>query len=116
MTAKDVLRIYSSGLLSKWGFNDGDMPEEVCEYCEALAIDYGLIDWHATLVRLVCADLLPALKENVEIYEIETIHNPIRAHTVNGERVDVLNDGVLPSLTPEYVEIPMARVVELAVR
>lgn len=110
------LRLYSGGLLSKWGFNDGDKPEAVYDYCETHGVSYLGLDWHATLVKVVRLYLLPALDQSVEVYEIETIHNPIRARTVNGEKCWSEAD-INPSvvLTPEYVEVPIARIIDLAV-
>lgn len=110
----DVLRLSSSSLLSKWGFQDGDEPEMVYDYCEAHGIDYSRLDWHATLIKLVRTYLLPALDQDVEVYEVITIHNPIRAEAVDGVRtwseVEIHASGV--SLTPEYVDVPMDQVAQ----
>lgn len=109
------IRLFSGDLLSKWGFNDGDDPEEWLDYCEVHGIDCNEIDY--PLVDLVRRYLLPAIEQAVTVVEIETCHNPIRAETVDG--VDVsgawydsrLNE---PTLTPGYVEVPMAEVARIA--
>lgn len=111
--SSDVLRLYSSCLLSKWGFQDGDEPEIVYDYCEAHGIDYTRLDWHATLVKLVRTYLLPALDQKVEVYEVETIHNPIRAETVDGSKAWSEADiDALVVLTSEYVDVPMDQVAQ----
>ena len=108
------LRLYSSGLLSRWGFNDGDTPEAFYDYCEDHEIDYGAIDWGHTLVKLVREFLLPAIEQDIEVHEIETSHNPIRARCVGGVEVAFPVDDTI-KLTPEYVEVSWATVVEMAV-
>ncbi len=70
---KDTV-LYSWCLLSKWGFNDGDLFDE-----------YDLN--HNFLCAVVKRKLIPKLEQKVEIISMETIHNPIRAKTVDG--VDV---------------------------
>ncbi|MFM9652768.1 hypothetical protein [Streptomyces galilaeus] len=108
------LFLFSRCLLSKWGFNDGDAPDQWFDYCEANGIDYNEADF--PLVALVRAYLLPTIEQAVTVVEIETIHNPIRVDTVDG--VDVTNvwfgRAPEPTLTPEYVEVPMDEVAKLA--
>ena len=67
----------AESLASKWGFQDGDMPEEFYEWLIAAGISTEM-DWHRVLVQLVRDRLLPLLPD-VQVYEIETSHNPIRA-------------------------------------
>ena len=64
MTKRVVL--FAESLLSKWGFEDGDM----------LADDTGVR--HELLVQMVKHHLLPLL-QGVEVFEIRTCHNPVRA-------------------------------------
>ncbi|WP_405924866.1 hypothetical protein [Streptomyces sp. NBC_00035] len=114
MTTEPSLTLHSDGLLSKFGFNDGDDPEEWLEYCEANGIDYNEVDF--PLVQLVRQHVLPALDQTVTVVEIETHHNPIRAKTVDGIEVygeDTVHGDPI-ELTPEQVTIPMAEVARLA--
>lgn len=106
--------LFSSSLLSKWGFNDGDAPDDWLDYCEAHGIDYNEVDF--PLTELVRRYLLPAIEQNVTAVEIETIHNPIRVETVDGVDVTEVWFGRAPepTLTPEYVEIPIAEVARIA--
>lgn len=114
MSDEPSVRLFSAGLLSKWGFGDGDTPDHVYDYCDEHGIPY--LSWHPLLVRLVREFLLPVLDQRVEVVEISTHHNPIRAEKVDG--VDVtdgwyeVEDRV--HLTPEYVDIPLTEVVRVA--
>ena len=108
------LTLFSADLLSKWGFNDGDDPEAWLDYCEANGIDYNTVDF--PLVELVRRYLLPALDQDVTVVEIQTIHNPIRAETVDGIDVTEAWMGRAPELqlTPERVDVPMVEVARIA--
>lgn len=76
------LHLHSGSLASRFGFNDGDAPDEVWD-----AFEY--LDWHRVLVRLVREFLLP-LCPDAEVYEISGMHNPIRFE----EGVDPFDVGV----------------------
>ena len=109
------LTLFSDGLLSKFGFNDGDAPDDVLDWLEANGHGWR-IDWHTVLTALVERYLLPAIKQDVKIVHISTNHNPVRAQTVDGVDItgyysDDLED---VELTPEYVEIPMSEVARIA--
>jgi len=113
--SEPTIRLYASSLLSKWGFGDGDDPDEWVDYCEAHGIDWMAIRY--PLVELVRRHLLPALDQAVTVVEIETIHNPIRVETIDG--VDVSDIWYSASfdddrLTPEYVDVPLDEVARLA--
>jgi hypothetical protein len=114
--SEPVLTLFSDSLLSKWGFNDGDDPDAWLDYCEANGIDYNTVEF--PLAALVRQYLLPALDQDVSVVEIETSHNPIRAELVDG--VDVTEAwygrAPAPTLTPEYVDVPISEVAKLARR
>jgi hypothetical protein len=76
----DVIYLHAESLWSKWGFNDGDCPDEVMNALEERGIDYGDFDWHARLSTLVLRHIVPLLDgvESADIVEVHTIHNPIR--------------------------------------
>ncbi|MEU1302800.1 hypothetical protein ACWEQC_21300 [Streptomyces shenzhenensis] len=114
--AEPHLTLFSSCLLSKWGFNDGCDPDDWLDYCEANGIDYNAVDF--PLVPLVRRYLLPVLDQDVTTVEIETNHNPIRAEKVDGVDVTEVWFGRAPAppLTPEYVDVPMSEVAKLARR
>ncbi|ASU81518.1 hypothetical protein CDO52_00805 [Nocardiopsis gilva YIM 90087] len=114
MTSEPAITLYSSDLLSKWGFNDGDEPDIWLDYLDEMGLDWDDIPW--PLVPLVRRYLLPALAahHDIEVYEIESIHNPIRARRVNGIEID--DHAVEPQvqLTPEWVNVPLADALRIA--
>jgi hypothetical protein len=112
--ASAELTLYSDGLCSKWGFNDGDMPEHVVAWCTENGIEPHTIDWHEVLCELVHEHLLPALAEHhdVEVHHIMTQHNPIRASRIDGQDIDARH-GPVPRLTPRQVTVPAEVVIAL---
>jgi hypothetical protein len=108
------LTLLSSSLLSKWGFNDGDDPDDWLDYCDANGIDHNALGF--PLIPLVQRHLLPQLKQRVTVVEIETSHNPIRAESVDGQDMTEVWFGRAPepTLTPEVVDVPMADILRLA--
>jgi hypothetical protein len=111
-----VVTLFSSGLLSKWGFSDGDAPDEWLDYCDDNGIDLPPAAWHPILRELVKQFLLPALAQEVTVTYGDTSHNPVRAQTVDGTDVDGrwYGDAEDIELTPECVEIPMSEVEKVA--
>lgn len=115
-----VLHLHSDGLLSKWGFSDGDCPPEWLDYCDATGMDYPE-NWRAVLVELVKQRLLPALDQDVETEIFSTIHNPIRARAVDGADVTHFHSTIsadppgYPLLTPRSVSVPYS-VVQRVIR
>lgn len=111
-----VLTLFSSGLLSKWGFDDGDAPDEYLDWLDEQGVGYPLDSWKRILSELVERYLVPVLDQQVTTVRIGTAHNPIRAQTVDdadAERWWHEHDGA-PVLTPESVEIPFAEVARIA--
>ncbi len=110
-----TLTLVAGSLLSKWGFNDGDEPDHLLDYMDEIGVDYNAlpVGWHEALRILVRGHLLPALAatgHQVEVYDIETIHNPIRASKVDGVEIDdyALDEQV--ELRPESVTVQWADV------
>jgi hypothetical protein len=111
------LRLFSSGLLSKWGFNDGDAPDDWLDYLEDQNIDFRTLrSWRDyVLPALVRRFLVPALDQYVDLVKIKTSHNPIRAEKINGRDVrDLWHDGIDHLLTPEFTEVPFSEVLKIA--
>lgn len=105
-------------MLSKWGFNDGDEPDALIDWLAEHRpdIDYAELDFHPVLCALVRRYLLPVLDQRVEVVEIETTHNPIRATAVEGVPVPEAvwyGRAPEPTLTPESVEVPYDVVVQV---
>ncbi len=91
--------LFSRCLLSKWGFDDGDIFGWLG--------DFGIHDRHAVLCAVVRQKLLPVLTQKVEVEEISCCHNPIRARSVDGVDVSHLWYEVDEkiAITPDSVEI-----------
>lgn len=114
MTDEPVLALFSECLLSKYGFNDGDEPDAWLDWCDERGIDYNAWHWHPVLRRLVREHLVPKLDQAVEVYDIETCHNPIRARMIDGVDVDGKPPQYAPKLTPEFVDVPYSEVLRIA--
>lgn len=71
-----TLHLHAQSLASKFGFMDGDI---VSLFCEENNIESELKDKdsHDVLIKLVRKHLLP-LVSHVKVFEISTMHNPIR--------------------------------------
>ncbi|WP_165069688.1 hypothetical protein [Marisediminicola senii] len=118
----NVLRLDASCLLSKWGFNDGDIIFDW--WWDHTNQDLpGTVDHHDVLRHLVRTALVPLIEAagfTLDVYDIETCHNPIRTASVNftpthdvdpdifGDiHVDILVDSLHQALTsPTPIEGP----------
>lgn len=110
-----TLTLHAESLCSKWGFNDCDIPQSIEDYWDEIGLRVFSIDWHGALTTLVREHLVPAMEAAgyaVELTEISTIHNPIRARTINGVEVDPYNVGagedIDVSVTVPYAAIARA--------
>ena len=110
--------LHSHGLLSKWGFDDGRPPDTVLDAFDAAGIDYNRDTWERTLCRLVRKHLLPALDQRVQVEEIGTSHNPIRATAIAGVHVSddvhyAREEWSGPDLTPSWVVVSVDEVLRV---
>ena len=108
-----TLTLFSRDLLSKWGFNDGEDPEDWLDWCDNRGIDHNALGFPwAAIVRQY---LVPAIKQGITVVDIETSHNPIRVETVDGTDVREAWYGraEAPPLTPDHVDVPMSEVLQL---
>ena len=98
MTEK-AFHMDADSLLSKWGFGDGDSLDDWWWDTYDSPPD---VNTDELLYSLVAAFLVPALRDagyEVELERIGTIHNPVRARTLNGAHVDHYptgDDGIVP--------------------
>jgi hypothetical protein len=80
------LTLFAFGLLSKWGFGDGELVDDW--WWEEFDGPPPVED---ALEQLVEQLLLPVLTEHghtFEAYRIGTTHNPIRLRVLDGEPID----------------------------
>lgn len=89
MPINPVLVLPKEGLYSKYGFNDGDMPDQVAAWLEYNGYESEAVDWHETLFNLVEAYLLPevTLHPGTKLVKMGTAHNPARV--LDEEGLDV---------------------------
>lgn len=89
MTASPILVLNPRGLYSKYGFNDGDMPDHIREWFESQAYDLDSLDWHETLFNLVNEFVLPrvTLPAGTSLWRIHSAHNPARVRDEAGNDV-----------------------------
>lgn len=112
------LVLASRDLLSKYGFNDGEVPEELTDLMDEAGQPPTRQVWDVwvdVLRHLVRAHLLPALDQSVEaVVDVLPPHNPIRASRVDG--LDVTDEwSATPSratLSPESVTVPYSTVMD----
>lgn len=108
------LEVWTDGLLSKWGFNDGDILDNLVDaYCEERDIDWKVCDCHNIFQKLLTRYVLPKIQPKVEVEFLVTNHNPARAKTINGLKCTcywhepMLGWGILE---PEVVYVPLKKV------
>lgn len=95
----NVLRLFAYGLASKFGFGDGDILEY---FCEDNNIDLQERDEHEVLIKLVRTYLLPLIP-HVQVYEIGSLHNPIRCEE---QFVEELKDSKI------YVDVTIEQLIQ----
>lgn len=109
-----VLRLYGSSLTSKWGFSDGDVVFDWL-YDNGYENDVpenGIAE-HDVLADLVRTHLVPVIEaagHTIELVEIGTIHNPIRAERIDGQPIDwydLDND----SIDELYVDVTREQII-----
>lgn len=71
-----TIKLRARDLASKFGFMDGDIVANFCEENNLKAEIEGK-DTHDVLISLVRKYLLPVVGE-INVYEISSMHNPIR--------------------------------------
>jgi hypothetical protein len=115
-----ALVLWADDLYSKWGFGDGDLPDALEEWLDDERQGLAWFDrnaWHSVLIRLVQTFLIPRLDQAVTVCLVDTLHNPIRAASVDGREVtrqDHLDDGgAAPKLRPDRVVIPYSEVLRV---
>jgi len=99
----EMVDFYPDDLCSKFGFGDGDMMYELIQ-------EHGLgVDHQDLLIAVVERLVVPQLDVEVETYTLPSLHNPIRAATIDGEKAD-RGDFV----SDEIIRIPVADIIEIA--
>jgi len=118
------MKIDPNGLLSKWGFGDGDMLDDLLYengYEDAWKDDADKEEghWfdHRILVRVIEEHVVPKLDQVVETFTVWGIHNPIRADNIDGIKFTNWYRGeVSQRLTPSMIEVTDDVILAIAER
>ncbi len=103
----DKVIFFTCGILSKWGFNDGDLLSWVNSTKDC--------DSHETLSYIVRTLLVPKLNASVEMIDVGSSHNPIRAKSIDGIEVDLYSEEKrFDYLQPDSIELTGPEVIEIA--
>jgi len=105
------IRFCTDSLLSKWGFCDGDKLEDLF-FSNINKFNNKSMGEHDLLVLTVKKFIIPKIKNNIEIEEIITNHNPIRASKVDNKNIDWFNDTDI-KLEPEYIDVNIEEIINL---
>lgn len=98
------MRFRSKDLLSKWGFEDGDI---LIDFLHDHGISIGDVD-HGQLLQDVLVDqVLPLIRNDLVWERISSMHNKIKVTSVDGVPNDHLTAYRRDTLlVPEYVDVP----------
>jgi len=103
------MRFYFENLLSKWGFEDGEILHDLIHKEN---ID---VDPHDVLCAVVKELVIPKTQDKIEVYTVSTCHNPIRASSVNGQQVfSTLPNNV--DFNIDFVDIEDEEIIKIAKR
>lgn len=111
---------HTISLLSKWGFNDGDILDgHPDERIRSLSYD----EQHDLLFEVVQRYILPHLRANsgkpIRIVQLSTTHNPVRVSMIGEETTHHLwyehTEGIESLLKPESIEVKDDDIVTLAI-
>lgn len=109
---------HTNDLLSKWGFDDGDILNDFAfnnnlEFTNDPAESHS--GSHEALIKIVREHILPRLDQKVVVQTISCIHNPIRALTVNGCDTSAFwyESFSPPFITPATIDIPNETILEI---
>lgn len=98
-----TVRLYADGLLSKWGFEDGDLL--VDPVGDWRAVSGAAVDYRDVLVATVKYYLVPELSETLDIAVYGGVHNPIRAESVNGLEINHQDPRLSYPWSVQYVDV-----------
>lgn len=84
----ETVTFFAEGLLSKFGFHDGDLVSWVRQHDKNFCP-------HDVLTHIVRMHLVPLIPAQVETTEIGCCHNPIRAKRVNGAAIDWYSENII---------------------
>lgn len=105
------MRFYSQSLLSKSGFQDGEI---LCDLLFDIEHELVADASDILLIEIVKTKMLPLIEQEVDLFTVGS-HNPIRASHIDGIEVDLNTTVQNVKLTPEYIEIDDQLIIDLAI-
>lgn len=98
------MRFYTADLLSKWGFDDGDLIDN---FLQSHQFPIDIIDTTPLWQRVFAELVLPAIENEIEFAWEPSMHNSALAKTVDGVKVGRSADRHSEiHIRPEYVDVP----------
>ena len=117
VTEDQAITLHARDVLSKWGFDDGDLMLHD-QRCRAILEEFQGVTSHELLVAVVRRCLLPRLHQHVELAELVTLHNPARAESVDGVKLDGYGSPVdgddYVDLTPDLIVVALDEIRAIA--
>lgn len=114
MTVQRFITLDAEDLLSKWGFGDGDVIHDI--WWDWFGEDINHSQRDDILYAIIMEYLVPAMSKaglEVEIFKIDTNHNPVRASHVNGVEIESHTDDRYDFDPPVTVEVSAHQIYEL---
>jgi len=105
---EEVLKFDTDHLLSKWGFQDGEMLNEY--FPGEDEEQYQFSRW--VLCEVVEYYVCSQIENEIKPYRVATSHNPIRVYEVEGVHVSDLAEP--PNLQPLEVSLRLVEIFETA--
>lgn len=117
--ARDVFTLWPEGLMSRWGFQDGDVihqDDDFWDYANEHGVDLLTVERDWLLLAVVQTFIVPVVDQVLDVFHMETQHNPVRTRTVDGHLIDhrLDEDDQPVHLTPREITVPYADVLALA--
>ena len=106
------MRFHTADLLSKWGFDDGDLIDN---FLESHNFPIDIIDTSPLWERIFTQLVLPEIENDLTFEWTPSMHNGARAKTVDGNVIDhTAEKHPDVHVRPEYVDVPDHRILQWA--
>ena len=111
------IEFQSDHLLSKWGFDDGDLLVSLLKENGFPLIDSDDEFWdyfnRLVLCEVVEGFVCPQIENDIKPYRCLTSHNPMRVYEIEGKHVgNISKDEV--KLEPEAIAVPYSKIIATA--
>ena len=115
--SNETIEFETDHLLSKWGFADGTLLDELLRENGYTHLDEASEEWYEFSRRALCEVVelfvCTQIRNAIKPYRMLTSHNPIRVYEVDGRHVSDWPEP--PTLQPFTVAVPKDVILETAV-